>query len=189
MATRKKLKKIKLNENITLLTNKESQDISKIETLEQALENKLDKNNSNLLSNEEKQKITNLDNTINWIRDSITEIDNKFETKVDKVSGKSLSTNDFTSEYKNKLDDLDNQILTYAQPLIENKVHDAIQNIEIINSLDSTETRKPLSAKQGRDLKLMLDNKVNWNYTIKCLTQQEYNQLSSKDNNTLYFIK
>lgn len=35
-----------------------------------------------------------------------SEADEKFNTKVDKISGKSLSTNDFTNEYKQKLDQL-----------------------------------------------------------------------------------
>ena len=36
--------------------------------------------------------------------------DDKVNTKVDKVSGKGLSTNDFTSEYKTKLDNLDTNL-------------------------------------------------------------------------------
>lgn len=34
----------------------------------------------------------------------------KLGSKVDKVDGKSLSTNDFTNEYKNKLDNLEENI-------------------------------------------------------------------------------
>ena len=39
-----------------------------------------------------------------------TKIRNKFKTKVDKVPGKGLSTNDFTNGYKTKLDTLDSKL-------------------------------------------------------------------------------
>ena len=39
-----------------------------------------------------------------------TKIRNKFKTKVDKVPGKGLSTNDFTNGYKSKLDTLDSKL-------------------------------------------------------------------------------
>lgn len=39
---------------------------------------------------------------------AVTELDNRLANKVDKVSGKSLSTNDFTNEYKQKLENLEN---------------------------------------------------------------------------------
>ena len=41
-----------------------------------------------------------------------TEVDDALDTKVDKVTGKQLSTNDFSDEYKNQLDNLDDALDT-----------------------------------------------------------------------------
>ena len=45
-----------------------------------------------------------------------TEIDTKLAGKVDKVSGKGLSTNDFTNAYKNKLDGIEEGANKYIHP-------------------------------------------------------------------------
>jgi len=45
-----------------------------------------------------------------------TEIDTKLAGKVDKVSGKGLSTNDFTNVYKNKLDGIEEGANKYTHP-------------------------------------------------------------------------
>ena len=39
-------------------------------------------------------------------------------TKVDKIEGKNLSTNDFTNEYKNKLDNLDDIVVEESDPTV-----------------------------------------------------------------------
>lgn len=39
----------------------------------------------------------------------IADLSNLLDNKVDKIEGKELSTNDFTNEYKNKLEDIENQ--------------------------------------------------------------------------------
>ena len=106
--------------------------------------------------------------------------------KVDKVPGKDLSSNDFTDEYKNKLDNLgefDNPEIekeieenTKARHTHENKtVLDEItaervekwdnaqssgDSIEIVDNLISTDTDKALSANMGRELKEQIDNKM-----------------------------
>ena len=59
-----------------------------------------------------------------------------FDTKVDKITGKGLSTNDFSDTYKNKLDG----------------VATGANNITVINSLNSTSTTNALSALQGKVL-------------------------------------
>lgn len=63
-------------------------------------------------------------------------INTKLEQKVDKVSGKGLSTNDFTSAYKTKLDGI-------ATGATKNTVE---------NSLTSASTTNALSANQGKVL-------------------------------------
>lgn len=42
----------------------------------------------------------------------------KLSHKVDKVEGKDLSTNDFTDEYKTKLDDLENMTFEETDPTV-----------------------------------------------------------------------
>ncbi len=70
-------------------------------------------------------------------------------SKVDKVEGKDLSTNDFTDTYKDKLDELADFSGNYddlnGRPLI-------------IDSLDSTSTTDALSAAQGKALKKAIDS-------------------------------
>lgn len=46
------------------------------------------------------------------------------EKKVDKVSGKDLSTNDFTTAYKDKIDD------TYSKSEVDNKMKDKVDKVE-----------------------------------------------------------
>ena len=58
-----------------------------------------------------------------------TQIDSKLSTKVDKVEGKGLSTNDFTDEYKTKISSNESDIST-----LKNKI-DAKVTIEDVDSL------------------------------------------------------
>lgn len=74
-------------------------------------------------------------------------LNDKITNKVDKVSGKGLSTNDFTSTYKTKLDG----IATGAN------------NTTVTDNLTSTSTTNALSANQGRTL----NNKILENETHK----------------------
>lgn len=63
-----------------------------------------------------------------------TEVDSKLATKVDKVSGKGLSTNDFTSAEKTKLASLTN----YDDTAIKKQITDIETSIGDINTvLDS----------------------------------------------------
>ena len=41
-----------------------------------------------------------------WVTNNLNAINTKLNNKVDKIEGKSLSTNDFTDDYKTKLDNL-----------------------------------------------------------------------------------
>ena len=65
----------------------------------------------------------------------------QFDTKVDKVDGKGLSTNDYTTEEKNKLENIEAQA---------NKT-------TINNTLTSDSTTDALSAAQGKALKTRID--------------------------------
>lgn len=68
-------------------------------------------------------------------------IDGKIAEKVDKVTGKGLSTNDFTNGYKNKLDTLENYDDTDIKTDITNiKTEQATQNTNI--TTNTTEISK-----------------------------------------------
>lgn len=65
--------------------------------------------------------------------------DNAIETKVDKVSGKKLSTNDFTNEYKNKLDELNNYDDTKIKEELEEVKEENTRLKEDLNALPTVQ--------------------------------------------------
>ena len=71
----------------------------------------------------------------------LTEIENALNNKVDKVSGKQLSTNDYTTTEKQKLAGIANQA---TKTTVE-------------NVLTSSSTTNALSAAQGKQLKDLID--------------------------------
>ncbi len=109
------------------------------------------------------------------------------DTKVDKVEGKSLSTNDFTDAYKSKVDGVEagankttvinalnsdsaTSALSAAQgKALDGKITsakaelqqaiDAKPNTPVVDNLTSDSTTSALSAKQGKALKTLIDNK------------------------------
>ena len=85
-------------------------------------------------------------NGVGWVKISdetgdLTQIKNTLNNKVDKVSGKRLSTNDYTTAEKKKLAGIATQA---------NKT--TVENV-----LTSTSTTNALSAAQGKVLKVALD--------------------------------
>jgi len=73
----------------------------------------------------------NTDNLLNNKANKIdvytkTEVNNLLNDKVDKVTGKSLSTNDFTNEYKSKVDNIADMSTTEVDELI-NEVFEEVQ--------------------------------------------------------------
>lgn len=85
-------------------------------------------------------------NGVGWVKISdetgdLTQIKNTLNNKVDKVSGKQLSTNDYTTAEKQKLAGIATQA---------NKT--TVENV-----LTSTSTTNALSAAQGKVLKVALD--------------------------------
>lgn len=85
-------------------------------------------------------------NGITWVKVSgsdndLTKIENALNNKVDKVSGKQLSTNDYTTTEKQKLAGIAEQA---------NKT--TVENI-----LTSTSSTNALSAAQGKTLKDLID--------------------------------
>lgn len=69
-------------------------------------------------------------NTINTNIDNMnTNINNSLNTKVDKINGKGLSTNDYTTNEKNKLSGIENNANNY--------VHPATHNVSMIDGLST----------------------------------------------------
>lgn len=124
------------------------------------------------------------------------------EAKVDKVDGMSLSANDFTDVYKEKLDNLDSNIsetvagkadktdvltkdnteaFTPAsdyQPATKKYVDDSVSSVSfpVIDNLSDTSETSALSAKQG---KILNDTKVDKDSVLTKTNTDEYSPTSS----------
>ena len=86
---------------------------AKTEDVEKALDDKANQTDLNSLTAEVngKANISDLNNLASTIetkaeKDALTAVENGLNSKVNKVEGMGLSTNDFTQEYKDKLDNL-----------------------------------------------------------------------------------
>ena len=120
----------------------------------------------------------NVDNTSDTNKPISTATQTALNNKVDKVNGKGLSTNDFTSAYKTKLDNLDTNLSAKAntsavltktnttaftptedyQPATKKYVDDHSSTVKLADNLTTEDGTIALSAKQG---KLLNDNKVD----------------------------
>ena len=99
-----------------------------------------------------KTKTGSLETSINTLNSNINTVSNKVSNKVDKVEGKTLSTNDFTNEYKEKLDGLTGEydiIGSASQALSDAKSYTDAQlaafesfDTEIVDELPDTASAK-----------------------------------------------
>lgn len=105
-----------------------------------------------------------------------TQINNLLEDKVNKVSGKDLSTNDFTDEYKQKVDDNENAIETLngdssVVGSVDSKVATAYSNATIYTDTECAKKVDKVSGKRlstndfTDELKTKLDNLENYDDT------------------------
>ncbi len=93
---------------------------------------KAEHNRAVLEENAIKEEVENLSNTTNSkINDTIIKLDKK----VDKIDGKGLSTNDFTTAYKTKLESLEN----YDDTEIRNIINTHIENFNTLVNANPTE--------------------------------------------------
>ena len=74
-----------------------------------------------------------------------TEIDTKLSNKVDKVSGKGLSTNDYTTEEKNKLSGLDN----YDDTAVKSSITDLQTQITSNKTAIESEEKRATTAENN----------------------------------------
>lgn len=118
--------------------------------------------------------------------EEIQQIKSSLNNKVDKVEGKQLSTNDYTTTEKQKLAGIANNANNYVLPTASNNAKGGIQlgytasgknypllidssgkayvtvnwtdtKVTINNTLTSTSTTEALSAAQGKQLKALID--------------------------------
>ena len=142
------------------------------------------------------------------------------DKKVDKVDGKTLSTNDFTNDYKNTIDTIKNTALAitssssdlntltkagfYSCRGCSNRPANGNSYATLIVSKADTTTDGSqtdtvqfyLDMDNNAFIRNSIDKSGTWTdwvqlggHATKVLTESEYNGLSNKDANTLYFIK
>lgn len=95
-------------------------------------------------------------NGLNFIANKYKELRTALSNKVDKVSGKSLSTNDYDSTAKAKVDAIP------SNP----KYTDTI--VSVVDNLSTSDSTKALSANQGKALQ---DNKADKSNISRCKTK------------------
>ena len=88
-------------------------------------------------------------------------VKNSLADKVDKVTGKGLSEEDYTSTEKSKLSGIEAQANKYVHPSTKQcsyapDLSNYVPKSDIVDNLTSTATNKPLSAKQGKALAEMI---------------------------------
>lgn len=133
---------------------------------------------------------------------------NMFDTKVDKIIGKGLSTNDFTNEDKTKLDNsMTNRKLTTEEinQLETKNVGDLIFNTDLnkfvfwngsewVEQAVGTDTDTKVDKEEGKGLSsndytdAEKEKLAKLQGSVVALTQAQYNALTTKDSQTLYVV-
>ena len=109
---------------------------------------------------------------LNEIKDVVNINADELESKQPKEQGKGLSTNDFTNEFKNKLENLNN----YDDKEITSKVTNLEENVVNIQKEQTT---------QNKDIEdLKTDNKKN-KTDLQAIKQEQQDQNSKIENNTV----
>jgi hypothetical protein len=106
------------------------------------------------------------------IKQDITNLQN---TKVDKIEGKGLSTNDYTTEEKNKLASLENYDDTEIKQELTSQGNQIEQNKTDIDTINTNLVNYSLITETGSKITLTIDN----------TTYQMYATLKDKNNNTI----
>lgn len=87
--------------------------------------------------------LNNVDNTSDVDKPISTAVQTALNNKVDKVSGKGLSTNDFTNAYKQQLDTLDSTYSIQLDEILSTGSQNPVKNRTITNALN---LKAPLSS-------------------------------------------
>jgi hypothetical protein len=94
-------------------------------------------------------------------------VKNSLDGKVDKVTGKGLSTEDYTSTEKSKLSGIENGANNYTHPTSKQcnyapDLSNYVPKSDIVDNLTSTDTNKPLSANQGKVLMDLIGDAIQY---------------------------
>lgn len=126
-----------------------------------------------LFGNSTSQKISRLEQ-------EIASIKNALSAKVDKISGKGLSANDFTNAYKNKLDSIGSEPVESAVVASGDYITPQMYGAKANGWTDDTEaiqkaidSGKPVFMPHGRYLiskPLIITNKIYWNFYARNAT-------------------
>lgn len=183
-----------LNENWDKIDTKTKQHITEINQKISSLISDNTSNKTNIAKNtqeiEKKMNITDAYNKQN--------IDDKLKDKVDKVSGKQLSTNDYTNVEKEKLEGLENYTLPVATSEILGgikvgaglEIVDGVLNVIVnIGTVDSELSGTSTNAVQNKVVKQALDNIVENSLTstatdkaLSAAKGKELNEFINKSN-------
>ena len=183
-----------LNENWDKIDTKTKQHITEINQKISSLISANTTNETNIAKNtQEIEKKMNITDTYNK-----QNIDDKLNDKVDKVSGKQLSTNDYTNIEKEKLAGLENYILPIATSEILGgikvgaglEIVDGVLNVIVnIGTVDSELSGTSTNAVQNKVVKQALDNIVENSLTstatdkaLSAAKGKELNELINKSN-------
>ena len=132
---------------------------TQLSTLQENINKKLDASNTkSLVDNTEINRLRNVDNyddteikeSLSSIQNIVNNIDYDISNKVNKVEGKSLSTNDFTDEYKNdveanKVRSLNNSQNIQALTSSINNLNDVVPELQLdVNGLNTALSNESL---------------------------------------------
>lgn len=79
----------------------------------------------------------------------LKKINIKINNKVDKINGKNLSTNDFTTEYKNKIDSISLPLPIEDGGTNATTAKDAIKNLGYASNMVIISQEEPTNAEDG----------------------------------------
>ena len=135
--------------------------------------------------------------------DLLTRISNVEDNKVDKIEGKGLSTNDYTTDDKNKLtalptnNELNSKLSEYAKTSeVTSSISTAISNLETTEHASSTYQPKGDYATNTKiaelneiinNLKRRIEILESYNHVL-AITEDDYSNLPEKDDKVLYAV-
>ena len=107
--------------------------------------------------------------SVHTIEDIYDSLDGKanvtaLEGKVDKITGKGLSSNDYTDFDKVIVSNIEEElekVIEELEPTLMEEINKKVNISDVKDNLTSSDVDKPLSAKQGKVLKDTVDLKVN----------------------------
>jgi hypothetical protein len=150
----------------------------------------------NLTINKSTVGLGNVDNTTDAQKPISTAAQTALNNKVDKVTGKQLSTEDYTTSEKSKLAGIESGAQVNAVNSVNGKTGTVTlvkDDISLSNVDNTSDANKPISTAQaavnavkiGNDTDTYSSPKVSQHVS---LTQAEFTAIGTKNANTLYII-